>query len=896
MSGIIGGNLFDTTSIKFSIKLTPYMGENTESCNDNVFMINSILPYLFRKQKTFKDCSIAFDGFLWESKGNDANYIVFLYKNKGETAFETLQGSFTFALHDFKRQKIFLVKHFPGVVPLHYMIKDNRIAFASQLKNFIPLHPVKGEVFPVLPGTLNTFDLRTGSFTTHTFYKLPKYKRYIDYKEDTIAKKVKSLLEESVLKHLVSDYPIAVSLSGGIDSSAIAYLYKKHYSKNPVAYTVSVGDSKRKRGDLYHARITAEHLGIELREIVLEENYIKNVKKAIWVSEFSDWRQIANALTQKAIAETAHKDGFRILLSGDGADGIHATYPFILRFYDGEQYDDKRRKLVNTEYKAEPIRGYNSSMFGGPVYYRMPFLYIPFIEYCVNIHPKYKKHKKYSKYFLRYAFRNDLPEKITFRRKIVMQKGTYTFDFYKALEKSDLEATFDKLFFKQRSFNLQPKRRYLVNLPYPASTNKYPRYFPYPLNLLAIQEKNDILVDLNLQCFGKTKKEIYEILDKFLSDLEDEEIIINCGDYAPDGDKYEYFIYFISKLESVTIYGSFLLFKSKINELKTRVNIIEKNIFNDWSNINIPLYMLELYPRVNGKIKANLNFSIGCPRKCSYCPTGPIYKQSYKILPLYDIFLKIYNYYVSGVRFFNFIDDNIAASPKKFYIFLFKLKKVIEAFNMQDAVFQSQEGFEIEALAYYGICKLLKETNWVDIKVGLENINPKFLKEANKPFKDNLEVIDKMLKSTKRAGLKITAYYLIGYSETVYDIEANLRFIAKHKLGLRINILREYEGTQYEQNRKLSDKQLRYYKSLAYAIAWLGFEKGIDAYSKTALKEVLDKFKLTYKRTKNEHIFNGKIYIGFATRKLIKILQLILDLDNCEVQESKTELRFIGEQ
>ena len=166
-------------------------------------------------------------------------------------------------------------------------------------------------------------------------------------------------------------------------------------------------------------------------------------------------------------------------------------------------------------------------------------------------------------------------------------------------------------------------KRLLVQLPYFASTNNYARYFPYPLNLMAIQKSGDILLDLNVKCFKKKKAEVYEILDIAAKVINRQytknsfEIILNCGDYPPDADKNELFDYFLEKIDSgnknVTITGTYAVNKN-IN--KKNVNV--RYPLYDWRKVLIPIEMIEKYPTVGDKLKVNLNFSFGCPRKCNY--------------------------------------------------------------------------------------------------------------------------------------------------------------------------------------------------------------------------------------------------------------------------------------
>jgi hypothetical protein len=112
-------------------------------------------------------------------------------------------------------------------------------------------------------------------------------------------------------------------------------------------------------------------------------------------------------------------------------------------------------------------------------------------------------------------------------------------------------------------------KKMLISLPYEASTNNYSKYFPFPLALLKYQEQGDCLVDINWMCYDKKKEEKYAILDAQLEIINEDhrydEYYVQVGDYAPDGDKYEYFEYFLERVtKPVKLIGPYCVFKDRI--------------------------------------------------------------------------------------------------------------------------------------------------------------------------------------------------------------------------------------------------------------------------------------------------------------------------------------------
>jgi radical SAM superfamily enzyme YgiQ (UPF0313 family) len=432
----------------------------------------------------------------------------------------------------------------------------------------------------------------------------------------------------------------------------------------------------------------------------------------------------------------------------------------------------------------------------------------------------------------------------------------------------------------------------LLSLPYEASTNKYSRYFPFPLALLKYKEEGDELIDLNLMCYDIKKEEKYKILDEYLEKLnssEYDEYFVQVGDYAPDADKYEYFEYFLERFEKpCKLIGPYAMFKDRHTKFE---NISVKEIYTNTYGVMIPEAMLPLYPDGNKILRATMRISNGCPRKCAFCPVPIIHDGKYKMEDIDESVTMIEQYYNMGVKLIVFIDDNMGVNKRKFKKFL----QTIKDKNFKGLKFISLEGFETYMFEDEEICQLLKDTKWLNIKTGMENINEDFLAKVNKYYDDH-SVIVRAMENIRKHKLDVSVYYLIGLDETEDVVMDNIRFIAKYRLGVRVNILRPYENGLLDFKsfeRKMTPKKMKEMSSLTYAVSWLGTQHDIDLFEENALEKILEKAKLNMTINENEIIFTGKVWIGFKTSKLIKCLAYLLNDIHGEVKRLRNDKKEI---
>ena len=281
------------------------------------------------------------------------------------------------------------------------------------------------------------------------------------------------------------------------------------------------------------------------------------------------------------------------------------------------------------------------------------------------------------------------------------------------------------------------------------------------------------------------------------------------------------------------------------------------------------------------------------------CPVVPIYNKKFKFYDVEESAQRIKRYYDMGVRFITFTDDNLAVHTKKFNKLMDRLKE----FNFKGMQYICQEGFETIPFGNEEFVRNLKEMKFVDIKLGFENINERFLKEIDKYY-DNFEVIEIAIENIKKYNLKVGFLFLIGLSLTREEIFENLRFLAKHRLDVRTNVLRPYSGryTGEELGESvLPYKELKKLASLSYTSAFFATQFDIDIFE-DAWCDVLAKLGLKENCYLSGDDFDGqlcgKCNYGFKTSRLIAGLKYIMQRDypNHKIiitSNDKTRIRYL---
>ncbi len=283
-------------------------------------------------------------GYKFKTK-TDTEVILAFYAEYGEKSFAMLRGMFAFGLWDGENQKLFLVKDRYGVKPLYYYSDNEKLVFASTVKALsksglfqVEKNPqamigflLFGSVPLPLTTVKNVFAAPAGHYieigpdgdkkTVKYYDLLDAFLKKSDDNFDTAKEKIHNLLKESVGLHLISDAPLGVFLSGGLDSSAIAALAAKQ-RKNPIT-TLSIVFDEPEFSEQKYQRIVAQKIGSNHREIKITKKDFEDSFDEIF--EAMDQPTI-DGVNTFFIAKAAKQAGLKAVLSGLGADEIFCGY------------------------------------------------------------------------------------------------------------------------------------------------------------------------------------------------------------------------------------------------------------------------------------------------------------------------------------------------------------------------------------------------------------------------------------------------------------------------------------------------------------------------------------------------------------------------------------------
>lgn len=301
------------------------------------------------------------------STHSDTETIVHLYEEYGADCVHHLRGMFAFAIWDKRNQTLFLARDRFGIKPLYYRLADKYLIFGSEIKALLE-YPGATREFNIsgLPEYL-AFGYLSGEDTLYRGIKklMPghtlevrasgesKVSRYWDVsispRTDSanrnasyFVKKYRELLEDSVRAHLMSDVPLGVFLSGGLDSGTVAALTTRIRGER--IETFSIGYEESAYSELPYARTVAGHINSNHYETqISREQFFATLPKLIWhEDEPITW---PSSVALYFLAELA-RNRVKVVLTGEGSDetlGGYTRYAFSLR---NARFDKAYRALV----------------------------------------------------------------------------------------------------------------------------------------------------------------------------------------------------------------------------------------------------------------------------------------------------------------------------------------------------------------------------------------------------------------------------------------------------------------------------------------------------------------------------------------------------------------------
>jgi asparagine synthase (glutamine-hydrolysing) len=286
---------------------------------------------------------------------SDTESIVHAYEEWGEAAFRRLRGMFGLAIWDQPHRTLLLARDRSGIKPLHYVERNGRLYFGSEIKSLLAAGAVDARLsldaldhylaFLYTPRDASIFEnvrklppghylrWRDGRSEVRQYWEIGAQETFTG-SEAEAAEQLRAVLADAVRSHMVSDVPLGAFLSGGVDSSAVVGLMAQA-SPRPVK-TFSIGFDEPQFDELEHARTVAQHFGTDHHEFVVRPDGLSILDQL--VSHFDEPFADSSAIPTWYVSEIARRH-VTVVLSGDGGDELFGGYDRYLPHPRVAQFD-----------------------------------------------------------------------------------------------------------------------------------------------------------------------------------------------------------------------------------------------------------------------------------------------------------------------------------------------------------------------------------------------------------------------------------------------------------------------------------------------------------------------------------------------------------------------------
>jgi len=275
---------------------------------------------------------------------SDTEVIVHLYEDRGAEFVHALNGMFAVALWDIRRRRLVLARDRLGVKPLHYRLDGSRLYFASEIKSLLeaPLPreidleamaqfltfeyvPAPRSIFrgirKLLPGHVLVF--KDGEALDKSYWDVRYAETNIEPRpEADYIEEITSRLKESVRRRLISDVPLGVFLSGGIDSSAVTAMMSEVAGAG--IKTFSIGFKEKSFDELDFARIVAKKFGTDHREFIVTPAEVSELVPTL--TGFLDEPLADASVIPTYVISKLARQYVTVALAGDGGDELFGGY------------------------------------------------------------------------------------------------------------------------------------------------------------------------------------------------------------------------------------------------------------------------------------------------------------------------------------------------------------------------------------------------------------------------------------------------------------------------------------------------------------------------------------------------------------------------------------------
>lgn len=290
-------------------------------------------------------------GHQWKTDHSDTEVIVHAFEQWGIGCLEKFRGMFAIAIWDERRQELWLIRDRVGIKPLYYSIHHGRIVFASEIKALLADPQQERRLneeafyhylsFLVTPAPDTLFDgikkIPNGTWIKISADGQMQEKKYWDVLDHTallngeseteIAKRIIDELRISVKLRKVSDVPVGVFLSGGIDSSTNTYLFSEGESRPVKTFSIGyTGKYTTYQNELDYANKVAKAVNSDHHELLLNMNdLVSFLPKMVFLQD----EPIADPVCVPVyyVSKLARDNGVIVCQVGEGADELFCGYP-----------------------------------------------------------------------------------------------------------------------------------------------------------------------------------------------------------------------------------------------------------------------------------------------------------------------------------------------------------------------------------------------------------------------------------------------------------------------------------------------------------------------------------------------------------------------------------------
>jgi len=335
----------------------------------------------------------------------------------GESAVARFRGEFAFAIHDRSTGSTYLARDPVGVKPLYWSCRGDRLHVASEIKALVPVGAAVSEVPPGHHGWAG--QRQVPAFFPYVELIRPGDDRPQINDPAEAAKALRLAVEDSIRVRVDTDLTVGVVLSGGLDSSIIL-THVREMHPDCVALTIGAPGSD----DVVFARRLCAELGVPHEVLTVRPSDIRiaHVRRAIEMSELTEYGDIINAVVSAPLFARAKALGLKVVLTGDGSDelfGGYAMYDLVGTAASDRLFEHMIANLHRTE-----LQRVDRVSMGQGVEARVPYLDPALVELALRIPLEYKVRAGQDKWIMRQAFADMLPDYIIGRPKNPMSHSS----------------------------------------------------------------------------------------------------------------------------------------------------------------------------------------------------------------------------------------------------------------------------------------------------------------------------------------------------------------------------------------------------------------------------------------------------------------------------------------